>query len=95
MRESPPEVWWVVESPDLGTTAMPSRELAHQGAEVIRGLRYRVALVRAADMTNMGDLMAIKQSREEINSARMDQAMRAGAINARNQGYGAPRGHAT
>jgi len=59
---------------------MPGRVLAYQGAEVIRGMRHRVHEVRRANLADLGDRTAIQQSQEEINSARMDAAVRAGVI---------------
>lgn len=72
--------WWIVEADELGRTAMPSRVLAYQGAEVIRGLRYKVNCVRRANLADFGDQVAIRHSAEEINSAGMDLAIRAGLL---------------
>jgi hypothetical protein len=43
-------------------------------------MRYRVHQVRKADPRELGDRVAIQQSQEEINSARMDAAVRAGLL---------------
>ena len=75
-----PADWWIVEADDLGRTAMPGRVLAYQGAEVIRGLRYRVHAVRRAIPGDTGDEIAIKQSREEIGRMTYGSHLKAGNI---------------
>lgn len=72
--------WWIVETTEVGRTAMPGRQLAYQGAEVCRGLRLQVLQVRPANITDAGDVIAIEQSRQELRDAQLRVAVAAGAL---------------
>lgn len=72
--------WWIVETTELGRTAMPGRQLAYQGAEVCRGIRLQVLQIRPANRADLGDLVAIEQSRQELKDAHLRIAVAAGAI---------------
>jgi hypothetical protein len=72
--------WWIVETTEVGRTAMPGRALAYQGAEVCRGMRLQVLQVRPANVTDPGDLIAIEQSRQELKDAQLAIAVAAGAL---------------
>jgi hypothetical protein len=72
--------WWIVETTELGLAAFPGRTLAHQGAEVCRGLHLQVTKIRPANVTDLGDLLAIEQSRQELKDAQLSMAIAAGAL---------------
>lgn len=72
--------WWIVETTEVGRTAMPGRLLAFQGAEVCRGMRLQVLQVRPAVVSDPGDLIAIEQSRQELKDAQLRLAVAAGAL---------------
>lgn len=72
--------WWIVDTTEVGRTAMPGRLLAYQGAEVCRGMRLQVLQVRPAVLSDPGDLIAIEQSRQELKDAQLRLAVAAGAL---------------
>jgi hypothetical protein len=72
--------WWIVETTELGLAAFPGNKLANQGAEVCRGLRLQVTKIRPANVTDLGDLLAIEQSRQELKDAQLSMAIAAGAL---------------
>jgi hypothetical protein len=74
------ECWWIVETLELGKTAMPGRVLAYQGAEVCRGLRMKVTAVRPALPLDIGDALAIRESKQELRDAQARIAVAAGAL---------------
>lgn len=82
--EPPARDWWIVEVPELGVMAAPSRALAHQAAEVVKGApyRYQVARIRPAMPTMLPeDAMAIEASEKEIAECGMDLLVTSGALN--------------
>lgn len=81
--EPPARDWWIVEVPELGVMAAPSRALANQAAEVVKGApyRYQVARVRPAWPTlRPEDAMAIEASEKEIAECGMDLLVTSGAM---------------
>ncbi|HZT04350.1 MAG TPA: hypothetical protein VFA39_19035 [Steroidobacteraceae bacterium] len=80
-------VWWIVETEELGRTATPGELFAHQAAEVVRGAPYRlkVIAIRKARPGDVGDLLAIKQSQQELREVQMDMLQKSGALNHRHR----------
>ena len=74
------ECWWIVDTLEAGRTAMPGRVLAHQGAEVCKGMRLKVLAVRPANPLDAGDVLAVEQSKQEIKDAQLRIAVAAGAL---------------
>jgi len=72
--------WWIVDCEEVGRTAIPGRVLAHQAKEVCRGVGLKVLKVRPANVNDVGDLVAIENSRRELKDAQLRIAVAAGAI---------------
>ena len=72
--------WWIVDCEEVGRTAIPGRQLAHQAKEVCRGAGLKVLTVRPANVRDIGDLVAIENSRAELKDAQLRLAVAAGAL---------------
>lgn len=79
--------WWIVETEELGRTATPGELFANQAAEVCRGAPYRlkVLAIRPARRGDPGDLLAIRQSQQELREVQLDLAQRSGVLNHRHR----------
>lgn len=66
--------WWIVEVKDYGRTAMPSKELAINGADVIRSWGT-VRKIRKADFADTGDNLAIVACITEIQEEIQKKAL--------------------
>lgn len=86
MKPGPSKIeWWVVESEPLGRTAMPGRLLAYQGAEVLKAAPFfnKVHAVRRANPADVGDRLAVEQSRQELYQVQLNAAQVAGVFSDR------------
>ena len=72
--------WWIVDCEEVGRTAIPGRKLANQAREVCRGVGLKVLQVRPANVSDVGDLVAIENSRAELKDAQLRLAVAAGAL---------------
>jgi len=72
--------WWIVDCEEVGRTAIPGQRLAHQAKEVCRGAGLKVLTVRPANVRDIGDLVAIENSRAELKDAQLRLAVIAGAL---------------
>lgn len=80
MKAHAPSNWWIIDTLELGRTATPGELFARQGAEVCRGLRLKVLEVRAARPADIGDQLAIAESKKEIQQAQYASAARSGQL---------------
>lgn len=68
--------WWIVEVAGYGITAMPSLELAQNGADQLRAGRQKVTKVRKARFDQTGDQLAIVACISELQEEMMLAAIR-------------------
>jgi hypothetical protein len=80
------EDWWAVDTTELGTTACPGYVFAQNAADVCRGLHMQVLGVRPCDPANVGDAIAIEQSKKEIQEVMMDTLKKSGALDVKHRG---------